>query len=395
MLTLSVSVISVVAFAVIIIGSILLIPIFKNKWWIPAVIGALATLAFGLIFHTWWFLLLAFLLAALTTTAFFVSSGWRIILAITIVLVTIGAIFVIVPRASGELNKYRSSIDDMGEIIASKINSTNINEASPANPIIPVVATDCVEAVIVESQTHGGLVEADLNDGDPFDYGLTVVNPDVPQGNQTLVVLTEPRGVFDVIYPKMYFTSYRLRGTLDEAICSALKLAPSAKNYVFVGEAAMPKGWTSVDITGWWTELVKKEYADEPIINTGSDEWPAYQLAPDDPNRTIDMDSAIYGQLWNPNIGGVVYHFQIEKGYKLTVGKWIQGTYWGIPDGATNVQERIIQATNEVVLRDNLNPANVTLIYCGDSLPKTLLEKEGYVTVSWRAQYYGWKCEMK
>lgn len=251
----------------------------------------------------------------------------------------------------------------------------------------------CTEAVSVASQVHGGKVEVDLNDGDPFDYSLTIVNPDVPQGDKTLVVLAEPGHIFDVVHPVMYFTSYRLQGTLDQAICSAKKLAGNASAYVFVGEAKTPEGWTTVSETqGWWTELVAKQYS-EPALTPGGD-WTAVQIADDDSNRDLKSENLIYGQLWNPNVGGVVVHFQIENDYTLTIPVGWQGTYWTVT-GADPiiVQDRFVQASKEVIERDALSLKNVTLLYCGAHTPTTELVI-GSDSLKWATTLEGWTCEV-
>jgi len=218
----------------------------------------------------------------------------------------------------------------------------------------------CTEA-IKESQTHGDKVLVDLNDGDPFDYSLTIVNPDVPSGNKTLVVLTDPMFMFDVVYPVMYFTSYRLGGTFDQALCSAQKLAgENALAYIYVGKEDTPEGWSTIATEGWWTELVAKQYSEQPITPGGT--WAAFQVEANNKSNTISAKTQlVYGQMWDPNKPGIVVHFQIEKGYEFTIPAGWQGTYWTVVDAdPVLVQDRLVQASKEVVERDELNLSNVT-----------------------------------
>lgn len=390
-MSLTIAVVSSVFFAAVIVGASLLIPIFKGFWWIPVAVAAIFTLVYGLVFHTWWFLLIAVALAALTTACFFVTGWWRVALAVVIVLVTIGAIFITLPGVSKEFDKIKfPSVSQVVPDISKAIDSAK--SGIPAANTKPSVDPSCSEAQIIESQTHGDRVIDDLNDGDPFDYSLTIVNPDFPQGNKTLVVLTEPMGNFDIVHPIMYFTSYRLRGTLDQAVCSANKMAGNAQTYVFVGKASTPAGWITVnEANGWWGELVAKQDV-EAAINTGGAEWPSHQIAIDTKDRLLKFDTAVHGQVWNPATKGV-FHFQVAKGYQMVVPAGLQGTYWEIPDSAVNVQERIIQGSYVVIVRDSINPGNLKLISCGDTLPTTKYEKEGFAAVNWTAAGASWKCE--
>jgi hypothetical protein len=266
---------------------------------------------------------------------------------------------------------------------------------SPADPGTPAPA-GCVQAAEIEAATHGGKVIADLNDGDPFAYSLTIITPDVPSGEKTVAFLTEKGYIFDITYPVMYFTSYRLVGTLDQAVCSAAKLTGgNAAGYVFIGSAPAPTGWTNPsDVTGWWGELVVKQYS-EDAIDIGV-EAKTFQIATDDTSRAITAMGITHGQFWNPAVDGIVVHPQVEKGYTLTIPDREQGTGWAIIGGnAEKIQERIIQTSKEVVDRDNIlvskDKTNLTLLYCGSTPPPTALVI-GDVTVNWTTSLTGWTC---
>lgn len=340
---------------------------------LAALIGVVATIIMAIVFHSWLFALWAAALAFLVFLVTIAIIKKKAILIGIFVLATLAAIVV------GVLSTRPIILDRLGMV------------GGPST-IIPVDG-NCQEAVVIESQTHGGKVEADLNDGDPFNYALTIVSPNTPSSTETLVVLTEPGNIFDVVHPVMYFTSYRLDGTLDQALCSASKLAGNkAFAYIFVGKAATPEGWTTVSTTGWWTELVEKQYSEE-AITIGVDS-PAFQISADDKKRDLVSADVLHGQFWNPNVGGVVVHPQVGEGYTLSVPLGWQGTYWTIADGKPElVQARIVQTSKEVIERDALSPSNVTLLYCGATVPTTEL-KIGEITLKWVTSLDGWTCQV-
>lgn len=368
-------------FALIIMGLTVWALLDQTRWWIPAIVVVVITTAMAIFFHSWWFVLWAFLLALVVVLVLMaVRIGWKILwIFLAVLIMAAGLLFT-------------------NSAIKFAPKATNPSESAP------VTTTTCTEAVSVESMIHGDKVLVDLNDGDPFDYSLTIVNPDQPSSTKTLVVLTEPGSIFDVVYPKMYFTSYRLRGTLDQALCSASKLAgDKALAYVFVGDAATPKGWTTFSTKGWWTELVAKKYSDVPITPGG--DWTSVQIGASDKVQTLSSDDLIYGQVWNPNKPGIVVHFQIESGYEFAIPAGWQGTYWTVTGAdPVLVQDRFVQATKEVVERDGLSISGhaVTLFYCGQTTPTTEL-KIGADTLNWttslidlgKSTLAEWSCTVK
>lgn len=256
-------------------------------------------------------------------------------------------------------------------------------------------APSCTEAKVIESQTHGGKVEVDLNDGDPWSYSLTIVTPNTPSNTKTLVVLTEPGYIFDVVHPVMYFTSYRLQGNLDQVLCStSILVEKKALAYVFVGEAKTPEGWTTAGIKGWWTELVQKQYSDEKTVTPGG-EWNTYQIAGSDKNRDLVSKNLIYGQFWNFHYDELVVHVQVQKGYTLKVLEDWQGTYWTVTGADPKlVQARFVQASKEVLKRDKLALGNMTLLYCGDPANKpTTRLVVGSKSIGWTMGLKYWTCE--
>jgi hypothetical protein len=340
---------------------------------IVAAVAALAVTVFmALFYHSWWFVLWAVLLAlAIILLNVVINVWWKILLVVVLIAIVLGGFIITLPILRGELPT---------------------NPGTEPVPTIPPLG-NCTEAIVKESQTHGGKVELDLNDGDPFDYSLTVVNPNVPSGNKTLVVLTDPMYIFDVVHPVMYFTSYRLEGTFDQALCSALKLAgDNALAYVYVGKEATPKGWSTVATNGWWTELVAKQYSEQPITPGG--DWAAYQVETSLKTQKIKAETQlVYGQMWNPNNSGTVVHFQIEKGYEFSIPAGWQGTYWTVVNADTVlVQHRLVQASYEVIERDALSIKNVTLTFCGTTVPTTEL-KIGNDALKWVTVLEGWDCQ--
>ena len=343
--------------------------------WIAIAITIFLVIAFWIVFSNWLFALWAVLLSLLTWL-FLIIHGWlwRVVVGLAIL-----AVFIVGVIFTGPSINIFTPVAQVG------------NTANSDAPI----DLNCTAASVITSQTHGGKVEVDLNDGDPFDYSLTVVNPDLPTPTgKTLIVLAEPGHIFNVVHPVMYFTSYRLRGTLDQALCSVSKMNIGHFTYVFVGKASTPKGWTSTDIKGWWTELVAKQYSDEKTITPGGD-WTTFQIAGDDKNRDLKSENFIYGQFWNPNYGGTVVHVQVEKGYTLKVVNDWQGTYWTVT-GADPilVQDRFIQASKEVLERDKLSLSNITLLYCGDpaNMPTTKLVVGGN-SLNWTSELKYWDCQ--
>jgi len=341
---------------------------------VAAVAAVAVTVFMALFYHSWWFVLWAVLLAlAIILLSIVLNVWWKIILVVLLIAIVVGGFIITLPILRGEL-------------------PTN-PDGTPPQPNMPP-PTNCVEAQVVESQTHGDKVLVDLNDGDPFDFSLTVVNPDFPTaGAKTLVVLTEPMYIFDVVYPKMYFTSYRLRGTQEQALCTAMKLAGNnAAAYVYVGKEATPKGWSTVATKGWWTELVEKQYSEKAITPGG--DWSAFQIGVSEKAQIIKSKTQLdYGQMWDPNNPGTVVHFQIEKGNELSIPAGWQGTYWTVVNADTAlVQDRLVQASKEVVERDALSVKNVTLFFCGTTVPTTELTI-GSDTLKWVTVIEGWDCQ--
>lgn len=379
-----------VVFVILIIAmAIIAVKAEKLRWIIVAIIvGVGATIFMALYFHSWWFVLWAALLALAIYLLSVVTKVWLIVLLVAgLAVVAVGGLYLVIAP------QFHSLLDGI-----SFTNPVAENSAT-SNP-----GKNCSEAEVVESQTHGDKVLVDLNDGDPFDFSLTIVNPDFTAGNKTLVVLVEPMYIFDVVYPKMYFTSFRLRGTLDQALCSAQKLAGSnAFAYVYVGKEATPKGWSTVAIKGWWTELVAKQYSEQPITPGGT--WAAFQVEDNNKANSINAKTQlVYGQMWDPNKPGIVVHFQIEKGYEFTIPAGWQGTYWTVVDAdPVLVQDRLIQASKEVVERDALSISGkaVTLFYCGATTPDTEL-KIGADSLKWttnledlgKSSLATWGCEV-
>ena len=325
--------------------------------------------------------LFIFLIVAATVTMALLFKSWLIPIW-TFLLSVIVFLIVKIKRAFWRFVLY------LLLIVSLFLGVTSISKNTFTKSVFP---SSCNEAISVASQVHGGKVEIDLNDGDQFDYSLTIVSPDVPQSKDTLVVLTEPGYIFDVVHPVMYFTSYRLQGTLDQALCSAGKIGGNAKTFVYVGTASTPQGWKTVSENGWWTELVAKKYTDKALTPGG--DWTTFQIAVDDKNRTLKSENIVYGQLWNPKESGKVVHFQIENGYKLVIPDGWQGTYWTV-SGADPVivQDRLVQASQEVIQRDNLIPGNVYLLYCGAKLPSNELTVEKD-TIKWQTSLNGWICD--
>ena len=394
-----------IAIAVIVIFSLTVIGLSfwalaqDSPWWLPAVL-IVGFIVAGWIVFSWLFLPLAVCLFLMVF--WFKNSGTAgmIISSVLALAIIAGAFFLIAPAIKAKTVRVTFqppiTVTTSGSLVTPTVTKTSSSA--------PVVAADCTEAISIESQIHGGKVELDLNDGDPFNYSLTVISPDMPTSPNTLVVLTEPGSIFDVIHPVMYFTSYRLEGTLDQALCSASKLAgDKALAYVFVGKATTPNGWTTVSTEGWWTELVAKQYS-EKAITIGVDSLP-FQIAADDKNRDLVSLDVLHGQLWDPTPAKdeklTVVHPEVGKGYTLVVPVGWEGTYWTISNGNSElVQARIIQTSKEVVERDgvSINPndyGHMVLLYCGDpnTVPTTEL-KIGNDTLKWVTSLAGWTCEV-
>ena len=372
-----------IVFALFVVAITLAVFIYKKLWWVPLIVGVLIIIGVAWLLHSWMLIWWAVLLAGFSALSFLIKKKlWQNIFCLFVVVIIALGIYFLSPLFP---NFHRSPVitpplTQPAPLVIAEL---------PAQPAI--LNTPCLEAVSKPAQVHGGKVELDLNDGDPFDFGLTIISPNVPQGDQTLVVLTEPGYIFDVVHPVMYFTSFRLQGTLGQAVCSATKLASNAQTFVFVGKATTPKGWTTTDkATGWWSEMVTKQYSENALTPGG--DWTAIQIAVDDKNRDLKSDNLIYGQLWNPDTNGNVVHFQIEKGYVLSIPKGWQGTYWTVTGADPKiVQDRFVQASKEVVERDKLTLGNVTLLYCGTTIPTTKLQI-GSDSLSWTTGLDGWQC---
>lgn len=383
-MSLTIAVLTVFVFAVIIIAVVLLTPVFGSFWWIPVCAGVAATILFAVLFHTWWFVLWGFMLAVafyLLSLAGIVQKAWyTIVIGVLCFVIVVGGLFVIYPKVMGETNKIK--VPDIAQVIPAiteKINSVK-----------PSFDPNCSEAKLVSDKRAEGKVILDLSSGDPKSYSVTIINPNSAKSDETLVIMTDPGTSYDIVYDVMHFSSYRFTGTLEQVTCSAKKLSPNAKYYVYIGNSkTLPIGWTDHGTSGWWMELTKKGFAYE-TVDTGEGEWPENYIAIDSKDRLIK--DAAYGQFWNPSIEGVVVHIQVAKGYSQSVSKYLQGTWWNIPDTAVNVQEHIMTDEKNVQINDKLNPANITLLYCGDSVPSTELKVEGYAPVKWITEYPGWTC---
>lgn len=298
--------------------------------------------------------------------------------------------------------------------VASTIPPTNTPIPAPTEMPATVVPADvasspdpssCNSATIKSDQTHGGKVEADLNDGDPFDWSLTVINPDMPTSTDTVVVLTEKGYIFDVVYPVMYFTSFRIQGSQSQAICTALEMGGDNATYLYAGKQTRPDGFFPVsDTSGWWTSMEQKQYDGDALTPGG--EWKTFQIASDDKDRDIESGSlTYYGQLWKSSVPGVVVHFQIEPSKILSIPTGWQGTYYSVTGAdPTILQERFIEASKEVVIRDKIKSGNITLFYCGKTVTENKLTIDdpstNWVTdllngnsVSWTDSLEGWTCK--
>jgi len=374
-----------------------------SRWWIPAAIAAIVTGIVIFVPGMWWFVFFAMLLAfCLVGAAYAGKTVWIVFFYILTVAVAVVGLIVFNPAMQAQFTPESVTVTaivtleeppaevapvECTEVVVSEAMETPVPvaEVTPEpTEIVEVTPVECTEAKVVESQTHGGKVLVDLNDGDPFDYSLTIVSPNTPSGSQTLVVLTEPGYIFDVVYEKMYFVSYRLQGTPEEVLCSVEKLAGNAKTYVYVGKSETPEGWETVSAEGWWTELVEKQYSEAAITPGG--EWTSYQIEAESSVQVLKATELTYGQLWKSSKPGYVVHFQIEPGDKFTIPAYWQGTYWTVVGGDPEMlQDRFIQASKEVVERDDLSIISghsVVLFFCGETAPETYLQVEN-ASIGW------------
>lgn len=249
----------------------------------------------------------------------------------------------------------------------------------------------CTEAIQVPDTESGGRVDLNLDNGDSHSWSVTIINPDLPSSDTTLVIVTEPMWSFDIEYPVMYFTSTHFDGTQAEVLCSAGKMADnSGELFVYVGSDILP-GWQSLDSTGWWEEMTTWQFEAEAI-----DAGVVIQhfIVGQDVSRIVDATDVVlaHGQFWLPGYPGKVVHPQVASGFTLTLPSGWQGTWWSYSAPNADIQSRIIEATaEEVVIRDEIG--TVVLLFCGpaDSVPTTSFDLNGS-TVTWVTNLDGWTC---
>jgi hypothetical protein len=86
-------------------------------------------------------------------------------------------------------------------------------------------------------------------------------------------------------------------------------------------------------------------------------------------------------------------HYQVCHGCTLTAPAGAQGTYWTYLTPLENIQERVIEASEEAVSENKITA--LTLLYCGpvDQIPTTSIEVGG-ITVTWVSSLPGWTCTL-